>query len=66
MTSSQAALFIRSTADWASSGSAMTASHSLGSRFEVSTVAAGGGARRRARRVRGLGGVEAAAGRSRR
>ena len=41
MMSSQAALFSRSTADWASSGSAITASHSLGSRFEVSTVARG-------------------------
>ena len=40
MTSSQAALFRRSTADWARSGSAMTASHSTGSLFEVSTVAA--------------------------
>ena len=40
MTSSQAALFSRSTADWANSGSAMKPSHSLGSRFEVSTVAA--------------------------
>ena len=40
MTSSHAALFRRSTADWASSGSAITASHSLGSRLEVSTVAA--------------------------
>ncbi len=40
MMSSHAALFSRSTADWASSGSAMTASHSLGSRFDVSTVAA--------------------------
>ena len=39
MTSSHAALFSRSTADWASIGSAMTASHSLGSRLEVSTVA---------------------------
>ncbi len=38
MTSSHAALFSRSTADWASMGSAITASHSLGSRFEVSTV----------------------------
>ena len=40
MTSSHAALLSRSTADWARSGSAMTASHSLGSRFDVSTVAA--------------------------
>ena len=40
MTSSHAALFSRSTADCARSGSAMNASHSLGSRFEVKTVAA--------------------------
>jgi len=38
MTSSHAALFSRSTADWASKGSAKAASHSLGSRFDVSTV----------------------------
>ena len=40
MTSSHAPLFNRSTADWASKESAITASHSLGSRLEVSTVAA--------------------------
>lgn len=40
MTGSQAALLSRSTADWARSGSAMTANHSSGARFDVSTVAA--------------------------
>lgn len=40
MTSSHAAFLSRSTADWASIGSAIMASHSLGSRFDVTTVAA--------------------------
>jgi hypothetical protein len=39
MTSSHAADFNRSTADWASSGSDMTLSHSTGSRFDVRIVA---------------------------
>src|SRR5579875_2943039 len=40
ITSSKAALWRRSTADWASIGSAISASHSLGSRLELTTVAA--------------------------
>jgi hypothetical protein len=39
MISSWAVETSRSTADWARSGSAIMASHSLGSRFEVSMVA---------------------------
>ena len=40
MTSSCAVEVSRSTADWASSGSAIMASHSSGSRLEVITVEA--------------------------
>jgi hypothetical protein len=40
MTSYHAALLSRLTSDWARSGSAITASHSVGSLLEVKTVAA--------------------------
>jgi len=43
MMSSWAVETSRSTADWARSGSAIMASHSLGSRFEVTCVLASGG-----------------------